>query len=103
MNIASQLDGNRIAKEVTAQQEALELLRARPKNFSQWHYALALAGGGCLGVLNTYAAGAYAQLFVGILAGMGFFLGIVAFQECLSSRRRLDAAIVLLLKNASRE
>lgn len=101
MNIANQLEGSRIAKEVTAQHEALELIRARPTNFSQWHYGLAIVAGGCIGALNAYA-GEHAQLLVGILAGIGFFVGVVAFQECLSLRRRFDAAIVLLLKNASR-
>ncbi|MBS1144951.1 MAG: hypothetical protein H6R14_2357 [Proteobacteria bacterium] len=102
MNIVNQLEGNRIAKEVTAQAEALALIRARPTNFSQWHYVLAIVAGGCIGALNAYA-GEYAQLFMGMSAGIGFFVGVVAFQECLKLRRRFDAAIVLLLKNASRD
>jgi hypothetical protein len=104
MNIANQLEGNRIAREVATQQQALELISARPRptNLSQWHYGLAIVAGGCLGAVNVYA-GEHAQLLVGILAGIGFFLGIAAFQECLSLRRRLNAAIVLLLKNASRD
>lgn len=101
MDVLNQLEGNRIAKEVTAQQEVFELISARPKKFSQWDYVLATGVGGCIGAINSYA-GDYAQLFAGILAGIGFSLGVVAFQECLSLRRRLDAAIVLLLKNASR-
>ncbi|MDP3539019.1 MAG: hypothetical protein Q8S26_10015 [Azonexus sp.] len=101
MNIANQLEGNRIAKEVTAQHQALELISARSPNFSQWHYGLTIVVGCCLGVLNTYA-GEHAQLLAGILAGTGFSLGVVAFQQCIILRRRLDAAIVLLLKNANR-
>lgn len=101
MSIAHQLEGERIAKEVTAKHEALELICAHSKKFSLWHYGAAIVTGGGIGAANAFA-GEHAQLLVGILAGIGFCVGGAAFQECLCLRRRLDAAIVLLLKDAIR-
>jgi hypothetical protein len=101
MSIANQLDGERIAQDVARQRLALELLDRHPGKFTQRHYFLAIVLGAAFGGLNAFYLSQYALLAVGVIAGTGFLLGVVAFQETLSLRRRLDAALVLLRKKES--
>lgn len=101
MSIANQLDGERIAQDVARQRLALELLDRHPGKFTQRHYFLAIVLGAAFGGLNAFYLGQYALLAVGVLAGAGFWLAVGAFQETLSLRCRLDAALVLLRKKES--
>ena len=98
MNIGTQIDGERIAKDVIAQTLALEAISKRPRNFSPWNYGLSLLFGSAWGVFIASYTGPHAQLILGSASGIAVILSITTFWECLRLRRRLDAAIVLLLK-----
>ena len=95
MSIAEQLEGQRIAKEVVAQDQARELLRSRSKT-QWWGIFLIIAIGGVIGAANSAIEN---HLLVGILAGIGAYAGTLAYIETLNLRRRLDALQVLLLKD----
>lgn len=93
MSIAEQLEGQRIAKEVVAQDQARELLGSRSKT-RWWGIFLIIAIGGVIGAANSAIEN---HLLVGILAGIGAYTGTLAYIETLNLRRRLDALQVLLL------
>ena len=98
MNVATQFDGERIANDVLAQASALEVLRKRPRLFSIWNYWLSLLVGSVWGAIIVLYTGPHAQIILGAASGIALLLAAAAFKECLNLRRRLDAAIFLLLK-----
>ena len=93
MSIAEEIDGRRIAKDVETRAKALRTLERTQTNRWTWWVAAAA---------NTVffaAIGAAARKdswWIGTIAGAGYALGVVAFFEVASLRRRLDAAITLL-------
>ncbi|MCV2369839.1 hypothetical protein [Roseateles oligotrophus] len=99
MNIATQVEGERIAKDVADHASALEVVLKRPKFFSMWNYWLSLLFGAAWGVFMVSYAGPYTQLILGAASGIALVLAIAVFKECLSLRRRLDAVITLLLQH----
>ncbi|MFZ2268872.1 MAG: hypothetical protein WAV95_14955 [Azonexus sp.] len=101
MSIANQLDGERIAQDVARQQLALDLLDRHPGKFTQWDYLLSIVFGAAMGGFNAISQGQYALVVVGVMAGTGFFLSGVVFQQTLRLHRRLEAALVLLRKKES--
>ena len=93
MSIVEEIDGRRIAKDVETRAKALQVLD-RPRNnaLSLWLGFIGMfAVGVFLGVLGQHDA-----LLIGIIAGAGYALGVVAFFEVTVLRRRFDAAITLL-------
>ena len=96
MDIVKQLDGERIAKDVAARSQALEVLSRRPKFAAQWSYWLNTVFGSSLGGYLASYGGSHGQLLLGAVSGAAFFLSLTVFQDCIRLRRRLDAAIVLL-------
>lgn len=92
------VDAARIARDVERRAEARRVLDERMPIFS-WNDGLAIAvavgvGGYCGPTLGD----AYPWL-PDAVAGIGFYLGLSAYGECLRLRRRLNAAIALLDKN----
>ena len=96
MNVATQIDGERIAKDVIAEAEAQEVLGKRPRLFTQWNYWFAIIFSSAWGSFIATYTGHNAQLFLGVIAGIALLVGLAALQECLSLRRRLDAVLVLV-------
>ena len=93
MSIVEEIDGRRIAKDVEARAKALRTLeRTQSHRWTSWIAAVA-------NLLFFAALGAAARKdtwWVGIIAGAGYALGIMAFFEVMTLRRRLDAVIALL-------
>ena len=91
--VATQLEGEKIARDVKELVRVRALLAERPRRFGPMAAlaALALGLGWAWMATQTSATGLLA-----IVAGVGFFSAIAAFRECMSLRRRLDAALVLL-------
>lgn len=95
MNVAKELVGQRIAKHVIAETEAKELL-AKPSPLTKLGYVLYPIGGAGLGAsLGAYQS-PYAQVLLGVVAGVALYVGAFAYNECRVLRRRLDAALLLL-------
>ena len=93
MGIVEEIDGRRIAKDVEARAGALRTLERTQS--SRWTWWIAAAAN----LLFFAAVGAAERQdiwWVGITAGAGYALGVVAFFEVASLRRRLDAVITLL-------
>ena len=93
MSIVEEIDGRRIAKDVETRAKALRTLERTQTNRWTWWIAMAantvfFAAMGAVARKNTW--------WVGITAGVGYVLGVVAFFEVTVLRRRLDAAITLL-------
>ena len=93
MSIVEEIDGRRIAKDVETRAKALRTLERTQTN--RWAWWIAAAAN----IVFFTAAGAAARTdtwWIGIIAGAGYALGVVAFFEVTVLRRRLDAAITLL-------
>jgi hypothetical protein len=94
MNAASELDGARIAKAVSATAEATDVLRRTQRPSVVWFFVMVGSGF----VLSASLASVFAstQWLVATGAGAGFTLAMLAHLECLRLHRRLNAALVLL-------
>lgn len=95
MNIAKELAGQRIAKQVIAEAEAKEIL-GKPAQLTKLSYLLYPIAGAGLGVSLGSYQGPYAQILLGVVAGVALILGAFAYSECRVLRRRLNAALILL-------
>ncbi|NOS97402.1 MAG: hypothetical protein HOP25_02895 [Methylotenera sp.] len=96
MNVTSPIDSERIFNDVIAQTSALKVIKNCPKRFSNWDYGLWTLIGFAWGWFVSSSE--EAPLILSVASGIAFFLSVAVFRECLRLRRRLDAAIVLLLK-----
>ena len=93
MSVVEEIDGRRIARDVEARAKALRTLDRTRTNRWTWRIGVAAS------VLLFAAMGAAARKdswWVGITAGVGYALGLVAFFEVFTLRRRLEAVITLL-------
>ena len=93
MSIVEEIDGRRIAKDVEARAKALRTLDRTQINRWTWWI------GAAMNILLFAGVGAAARKdtwWVGITAGVGYALGLVAFFEVMVLRRRLEAVITLL-------
>jgi hypothetical protein len=81
------------------QNEHCHTARRRPRRLTQKHYFLAIIFGAAWGAIIAMHTGQHAALIMGAVTGISFLLSVVAFQECLSLRRRLDAVLVVLRKS----
>jgi hypothetical protein len=93
MSVVEEIDGRRIAKDVEARARALRTLDRTRTNRWTWRI------GAATNVVFFAAMGAAARKdswWVGIIAGAGYALGVVAFFEVTVLRRRLEAVITLL-------
>ena len=93
MSIVEEIDGRRIARDVETRAKALRTLERTQINRWTWWIGAAVntvlfAGMGAAARTDTW--------WIGITAGVGYALGLVAFFEVTVLRRRLDAAITLL-------
>ena len=79
--------------------ETLTSLRAAPKA-SRWRHALNVAVGAGYGWLLHFTSPSLPWSLC-LVVGVGFFVALGAYAECLALRRRLDAAIALLLEKQS--
>jgi hypothetical protein len=100
MTYSDQITGERIAKDVAPRSEALRVLTQPTSSFSRWHLLGNLVAGVAIGSSSSRFAGPSGPVIVGVVSGVGFFLGIAACNECLSLRRRLDAVVALLRTDA---
>lgn len=96
MNMATQLDGERIVKQVADEVQAREVLAQRYRPVTTWQYAMALVAGVLWGVLVASQLGSNGSILIGAAAGVGMFVGAASYRQCIQMRRRLDAALVLL-------
>ncbi|MGC1547622.1 MAG: hypothetical protein WA777_03765 [Rhodanobacter sp.] len=99
MDIAAQLDGERIAREIVAQSKARELLDNPSRPFSQWHYWLLLLLVSTAGGFIASYSGPHNQLVLSTVVMIAVSLAAAAFLEGIRNRRRLDAVLVLLRAN----
>jgi hypothetical protein len=97
VNPELQIAGERLAKSVVLRTEALEALRAPRPKLALWHMFLTAVIGAGIAWLGAHA-GANSVFAIGIAAEVGFLLAVTAYVECIRLRRRLDAAVVLLLE-----
>ena len=95
MNVATQIVGERLAKEVEAKARAVEVVSQREHSFTSWQSVGWLVLGGAWGFLISKSGYVGTEL-IGATTGAAFFLAAGAFKECIALRRRLEAVIVLL-------
>ena len=98
MNVATQIVGERLAKEVEAQAIAVETLSQPQRSFTSWQYVGWLVLGGAWGFFISKSVHVGTEL-IGATAGAAFFLAAAAFKECITLRRKLEAVIVLWRQN----
>lgn len=97
MNPELEIDGKRLAKTVASRMKAYEILRAPSSKATWWHLGLAVVVGTGMSWFGAHA-GSNSVFAIGIAAEIGFLLAANAYFECVRLRKRLDAAIVLLLE-----
>ena len=93
MSIVEEIDGRRIAKDVETRAKALRTIERTQTN--RWTWGIAAAAN----LLFFAAMGAAVRKnswLIGIIAGMGYVLSVMAFFEVILLRRRLEAVITLL-------
>ena len=96
MNMAAQIAGERIVKQVADEVQAREVLAQRYRPMTSWHYAVALVAGALWGVLVASQLGPNGPILIGAAAGVGLFVGAASYRQGMQMRRRLDAIQVLL-------
>lgn len=94
VDCVNRIDGERIAKRVVRREEALGVLKERAPLFS-WLDGLGLVAAVCIGMELGTLNGDFHWLASGA-GGIGFYLAMLAYVECLRLRRRLNAAIALI-------
>ncbi len=97
MNMATQLEGERIAKESVQSYEAMSVVADyRPKAWAFYAYlAIAVCAGIFIGITGSNA-GSDALTMIGITAGIGLFAGLFALVENMRLRKEVAAAMVIL-------
>jgi len=92
MNISKELEGERIAKDVADRAAALDILeRNRPTRW--WEYMLTFVLAGGWSWLTVLAS---SRWLLGLASGVGLFVSVAAFSECVHLRRRVDALQALI-------
>ncbi len=98
MNPDLRIAGDQLAKSVARRSEALETLNTESRKWNVWHLCLTIAVGVGISWFGGHA-GANGVFVVYAATGAGFLLAANAYFECIRLRKRLDAAIVLLLES----
>ena len=101
MNIAKQIEGERLSRDVAEYVRALEEVKVRRRPFSVWTTVILVALGSLCGVSMTLADDASIRILLNVSTGVALLLGAAATGECIRLRRQLDAVLVLLRKNST--
>lgn len=96
--LANQLMGAQLAKAVAHRSEALETLRKGTRPMGVVQYVAAAISAGIGSAVAGYAWGGKTGAVLGLAVGCSLSLGVIAAAECCQMRKRLEAAIAILLQ-----
>lgn len=96
------MDEDRLARQLRAESEAVEILSAqfRPLTWRSMYGELAVIAGMCVPMLMSSPSSypEWGAKVIYVVALMGFYAGIAAMRECVRISKRQEAALVLLMR-----
>lgn len=98
MNIATQIDGERIARETADYVWAVEEIRKRRSPVTFWLTLILMAMGSAWGSWVNRSDDPRMHMILAIATGIAVFVSVSTAAECIRLRRQLDAVLVLVRK-----
>lgn len=98
LNIATRIDGERIARETAEYARAVEEIGKRRSPFTFWLTMILMAMGSAWGSWVTRLDDPRMHMILAIATGIAVFVSVSTAAECIRLRRQLDAVLVLVRK-----